>query len=360
MSNDEKDYKILFDILGKLLRELEDFMDVFENIKNGKYNYILATNLDYIKKEIESGNISSKDRVMTKLSISYAGNNAKYLLRRIQLLKNIMVFKTYLEEKIEHEKTNLSYNENDNVRFLSNSVFINHSYYTYKQALELINKAEEFLKDGKIYLLLDFYLKNDVLIDELDEREKNIFGSQHHQEAHDIINMPDDELGIIVIDDSKEGKKVVAGTKKDILLSDVLEVPFPKDIDKPGFDYGPHGDYYSEPHKITKTFIDTDLTVTHKKMIEEERKKRLMAKSRRGKDELGFIKGLVVSRNELIDNGFNPDELGWKPLKVREKKQRIFKLYKDMYIYEYTLPSIVRMTVDTKKDIQESKLKNRL
>ena len=303
-------YKLM--CISKDLNELLDMKKRLNEILNGKYDYIIDADIDAIKSDIESGKLPE--------------NNA--------------LSKLYDENKIFLKAESLSSEQ-----------------LTYKQALELLDFAQKVINDKRIYLLLDFYLKNESLVYDLLKRQDAIVRSEENAEAHNIISMRDDEIGIIIIDDSQKGRKVVAGTRKDIILSNFLGVPFPKDIDKPGFDYGPHNDFYSEPHKITKTFYNKNLTETHLKMIEEEKKKREKAKKVVMRNDMGFINGLVISRSELTSNGFDPQDLGWKPLKVRSEKTGLFKLCKDKYRFEYTMGEIVKMVIDINKQINDGKLK---
>ena len=92
-------------------------------------------------------------------------------------------------------------------------------------------------------------------------------------------------------------------------------------------------------------------------MIEEEKKKREKAKKVVMRNDMGFINGLVISRSELTSNGFDPQDLGRKPLKVRSEKTGLFKLCKDKYRFEYTMGEIVKMVIDINKQINDGKLK---
>lgn len=320
-----------------------------EEVLSGKYDYIINSDIEEIKNVIEAGNLPKED-ALSKLNLFHK----EQLLYTVILLKKILAYDVDVNKKIEEEKTNMTYSKND--VFVKAEKFFSREI-TYSQALELIDLAKKVINDKRIYLLLDFYLKNEELVRDLLKRQDAIMETEKNKEAYNMISMIDNEFGIIVIDDSETGRKVVAGTRKDIILSNFLGVPFPKDIDKPGFDYGPHNDFYSEPHKITKTFYSDNLTETQLKMIEEEKKKREKAKKIVTYDDMGFINGLVISRSELTSNGFDPQALGWKPLKVKSAKTGIFKLCRDKYRYKCSMGEIVKMAIDINKQIMEGKSK---
>ena len=335
--------------ISKSLNELLNRKKRLEEILSGQYDYIIDTDMDSIKNAIESGKLP-ENNALSKLHVFFKDQ----LLYNITLLKRIISYAKDINSEIEKEKTNMTYDEN---KIFLKAESLSSEQLTYKQALELLDFAQKEINDKRIYLLLDFYLKNESLVYDLLKRQDAIISSEGNAEAHNIISMNDDEIGIIIIDDSQKGRKVVAGTRKDIILSNFLGLPFPKDIDKPGFDYGPHNDFYSEPHKITKTFYNKNLTENHLKMIEEEKKKREKAKKVVMRNDMGFINGLVISRLELTSNGFDPQDLGRKPLKVRSEKTGLFKLCKDKYRFEYTMGEIVKMVIDINKQINDGKLK---
>lgn len=335
--------------LKNLLRHLNAFSYYIEDVDkilNGEYDFILKTNLNYIKNDIESGIISKTDNLSELKELS-----TYRLFRLVDMVDNIIEKSKYLFDAIEEKKTNLTYNEDDFITTLSSAIS---SDFKYVDALRLIEKAKKISKDKRLYLIFDFYIKNESMIKELIERQENIALSDENIKAHDIISSEDNEIGIIVIDDSRDGRKIVAGTKKDIELSNLLGVPFPKDIDKPGYDYGDHKEFYSEPHRITKTFYNTDLSNTHLKMIEDEKIRRIKAKKYVNDNELGFIKGLVVTKSELAINGFDPYALGWKSLKFSKKKNSVFKLCKSEYRY-CDLSYVIGRTIDISKHIMTSK-----
>ena len=95
------------------------------------------------------------------------------------------------------------------------------------------------------------------------------------------------------------------------------------------------------------------------KKIEKENKKREKAKKVVMRNDMGFINGLVISRLELTSNGFDPQDLGWKPLKVRSEKTGLFKLCKDKYKYKYTMEEIIKMVINIKKQINDGKKKKK-
>ena len=324
--------------LKNLLRHLNAFSYYIEDVDkilNGEYDFILKTNLNYIKNDIESGIISKTDNLSELKELS-----TYRLFRLVDMVDKIVSTAYYMYRY-----------EDDFITTLSSAIS---SDFKYVDALRLIEKAKKISKDKRLYLIFDFYIKNESMIKELIERQENIALSDENIKAHDIISSEDNEIGIIVIDDSRDGRKIVAGTKKDIELSNLLGVPFPKYIDKPGYDYGDHKEFYSEPHRITKTFYNTDLSNTHLKMIEDEKIRRIKAKKYVNDNELGFIKGLVVTKSELAINGFDPNALGWKSLKFSKKKNSVFKLCKSEYRY-CDLSYVIGRTIDISKHIMTSK-----
>lgn len=342
--------------LGDLFYELKGYIKKLNDIKAGKYDYILNCDIDAIRKQIESGKVFSNDSVVLKLSINDIGNDTVFLVKAIKIIRQILVKKDALYKKINEQKKIFKYNPEEEAEDIK-TVYDKHEKYTYKQAIEIIENVEKICMDGRIFQLLDFYRKNSNLIKELWDREKKILASKDHEAAHDVIKSEDDEVGIIVINDSQKGVRVVAGTRKEMELSNILDVPYPKDIDKPEFD---NTYFHSDAHKIEKRFIPAnspELTPEHIQMIKAEIERKKKLKHIRMKDELGYINGLVVSRNELLDNGLDPKKLGWKSLRVKRKKENMFKIYKEANVFGYPVSAMLQDYIADIKDISGSRRK---
>ena len=154
------------------------------------------------------------------------------------------------------------------------------------------------------------------------------------QELLDVLCKRDSDIGVIKVVKDYDGitTSVVAGTRQDMEISDLIGKPFPSDCDEPGYDYGPHGDYYHSPLKVTKEFYDMGVTPKHARMIATERGSRVVLKCKSLVAEEGYILShnyaLIISKSDLISFGIDPKKVGWKPLRISVQPTSLFETCK--------------------------------
>ena len=351
--------------IGFRERSRKNWYEKLKDLKTGKYDYIFTTNIDKLINDIEKGRPDTRIREMFKESFfEYKEDYAEDIFRVILRLKELLSYED------EFLKNSFIYEKDKEMEEPTNT--FSGIRYTYGEAMEIFKLAHEILDDGRIYLLLDFYLQNGKIIEELVEREDAIRETAKNRQAFDVINGDEYEIGIITIKE-KFGEirdRHEIGTKKELLLSEILGIPFPKDIDEPGYDYGNHGEQYMPPHVIRKTFR-APINEREVKSIDLEMQKRRLMKSKIKKETMGYIKGLVISDIDLLNNGLSLTNLRWKPLKVEKTQRRKFKLYKsiegdlknalkyDYVVYppEYDRRPFYRALKETAKSIEEERKK---
>ena len=312
-------------------------------LDEGIYDYLLNINTREIIKRFNSGDYSILDSDECSLFVN-TKISSNQIVSVILSLKNLLKYKNDFLRLVEEKKTNMTYNHDEYIDTAYRRYYDRYeTKITYANIEKAFEIAERIMSNDKIYRILNFLLKNEALIPQLQERQKlfdlllnNVDGTKSLLE---LIQTNDNDIGIITVDSSDNGRKVVVGTKKDMAISDILGYPFEANKDEPGYDYGPYGDYWMPPKKVVKTFYGDGETATHKKMIEEERQRRSTL-SRYGGNECGYImnKGvaLLITRSELIKNGIDPARVGWKPLALKPEVRTIFskELPKQMSIRE--------------------------
>lgn len=323
-----------------------------EKILSGNYDYILNLDVDILKKNIESGKMLGDSKTVDKFLIANEPDLAYYIFKLIMKSKEVLNYTSLLSSP-DYE----NYKKTGNFPTLSTR--------REKEDIENVFLAEQISKNETIYKLLDFYMENEETLKELSKLEQVLYedninrytfkNDAFNQEAHNLIkqNSADDlEVGIIEINDSKNGIIRVAGTRKDIALSNMLGCPFPKDVDDIEHRNVYIGEWEDVQQSVSKKFYsasDSSLTAEDIEKINNEIKRREATRNNRSNDEYGYISTsvlvnntmvdsyLVVSKNELIDNGFVPEELEWKSLRmdntkkvVNNKKKLVdfFKRYK--------------------------------
>ena len=161
---------------------------------------------------------------------------------------------------------------------------------------------------------------------------------ERSEEFARILHSTDEELGIIVYTNGaiyknqwcqkKDPTKVVAGTKQDILLSELIETPFARDCHKV-FNKGMFEEYLLI---ISKEFYDTPVTPLHFELLCREREKRDRLKEETS-DEMGYIMtkdaAVIISRKELTSRGLDLKILKWKPIKLTIKPKTFKEVFNE-------------------------------
>ncbi|MBQ4032282.1 MAG: hypothetical protein II625_11055 [Bacilli bacterium] len=298
-------------------------------ITEEEFQTIATMDIATIVKEYNKGNVDVLNRPDVQIFMN-STITIRELIFYMKECQNLLAYKKDILDLIERQKSEFRYDPN--TRFFKGDSYGYYSKVTYQQVLEAIEIAEKTLNGKEFYLLLKALLKFESIRPELKERKEVLTAVQKPDERRDllqeIIDRADPNMGIIQISEYKKGDRFVAGTKKDMAISEIIGVPYPADADKEGYDYGPHGDYYMPPCKVEKTFHQPE-TKTHFEMIRTEVQKRkdaLFAAT----DEQGYIYkngvALLITSRELAECGVDPVSVGWKPIKVTPKHQSILSL----------------------------------
>ncbi len=319
---------------------------ILDKLRNGEYQFVFNLDMKSIIKRFNKGDYSVLDSEDIDMFIR-TGSQARVLVNYVISLRRLLSYKKDFYFEVLRKKTAMTYNPSD--------IYAHVNYYcpvdvTYGQVENGIKMAEGLLKDKRIYQILNFYLKYESIIKELEERKNAVASMDHTSETKseffELLKVKDDDIGIVRVEDNEKGVKIFAGTRRDMRMSDLIGKPYLADRDEPGYDYGPHGDYYMPPKKTTKTFHKEDLTPVHMTMIKAEKIKRsrlALVKS----EELGYIKGkhgiIVITKKELAEAGICPDEVGWKSLRLETKPKRIYGVIDTSRDYVPTPKQVIGM-----------------
>ncbi len=315
-----------------------------QELLEGRYDTILSLDFPTILEKYNRGRFEVLDQkdVLEFINSSVTAQDVIFLINKCRAL---VAYKEEALASIEALKSRFEYDPN--ARIVTD---IRYMCATYQDLLNALEKAETILNSKKTYVLLKVLMKYECVRYELRERKSFLKALFQNDERRDklveLIGHRDLDVGIIQIVDSEKGKSIVAGTKTDMAISDMLGVPFKADADKEGYEYGPHGDFYMPPYKCEKTF-HTPETDTHRRMIKDELYKRSYLYSST-EDENGYIFkngiALAISKRELSKNGIDPKAIGWKPLKVTAKTLSSLDL-RDEYGNKLSIREQIRMKI---------------
>ncbi len=297
-----------------------------KKLENNEFDKIISLDMEDIVKKYNDGlTMVLEDEDLQEFLAD--SSSAYFMVQELTELRRLLSYKAALLEDIRKQKDKMTYSPDDafvEASYIRNSVVTYSEVLTYAEVLRVFELAERILSDKKTYQILNFYLKNESLKGDIKDRqlvEKCIIvpSETRSKILGALIFDIDYEVGIIKVNDTQEGVSVHAGTKKDMELSEIIGLPFESDMDCKGYSFGPHGDYYREPRKVEKSFHTENLTPLHKRMIIQEKAKRLLQRLT-AKDEEGFIiygdEAMKVSYKFLCDAGIDPKSIGWKPLNL--------------------------------------------
>ncbi len=309
---EDKRKSIALSVYANRLMIKTDTLKVFEE----QYYPLIDLDLQSMIRQFNNGDYSVLNNDTIQLFLDNSPS-PDLILNTILYFQSLIALKSDFMAIVEGLKDRLVYNPNE--LFYSIEGF----NITYQDVFNSIDLAERVLKDGRIYRLLNFSLKFDSLKKQIKERlfvlKTNSIPNNTRDKFFEVLKTKDDHIGIIKIDDSKNGVSIDVGTKKDMIISDLIGRPFIADCDVEGYDYGPYGDWYMPPRKIVKTFCGEGETSLHHRMISQEQQRRsnLMFDS---SDEMGYILAedatMLISKRDLIDSGIDPSRVGWKPIKL--------------------------------------------
>lgn len=317
-------------IIAKKVRQSK-----IDSIINGNYDFLL--NMDMVS-IIEKFNSGQYDVINSEDIDKFLSLNIKPidLINCILYAKSLLQYKETFRQDVISQQDGMTYNPK---RIYHIRGGYSSTDFTYSQLEETFEQAEELLSEGKVYAILRFLLKYESLITDI-SNIKRLFKTmkdnpERIEELYRVLNQYDPNVGIIkIVENGSVTVKV--GTKHDMEISDLIGMPYPADCDEPGYDYGPHGDYYHGPHKVTKQFFEGGTTPNHRKMIEEEKRSRIRL-SQTTTEQEGFIVSngyaIIIANTELTKLGINPQSVGWRPLRLTVKPSSLFETCKN---YEST------------------------
>lgn len=350
-------YEKMATAIAKILR-LEQIMDT---ILRGDYNDQLDLNISFIIDNITNefnnnlSNLPVCEKFINEDNVTSFVDDSNIIFRTLRLsnleslmdsCRKMLHEKAILLEDIQQQKELMIFSE-DNLAYS----FYGENY-TYAEVLSLCSKVENFMSCKNLKRTHDFLLKySNLYFDfcrQINDRKK-IIGSfvkaTDFQEFMSILKDDNHEVGIIRVEERKNGKNevyVVAGTRKEMKLSDLIGVPFPADIDREGYYYGHYDDFYEYPYVIKKTFFEKGMTEKHEKMIAQKEKRNSQLLLNKCSGTMGYLyvdvnddiveshnelkvheihdsiplryHYILISDKELIEYGINPEEVNWKPL----------------------------------------------
>lgn len=306
--------------------------DVLSKFLNGDFDKLLSVDMSSIIERFNNGDLSALNDEQIELFLGSVIEPYDVLYLIINL-KDLLALRNTFAIDVLKEKDAMTFNP-ENVysvteRYRRQSV-------TYQQVIDAIHTADKVLSNSRIYQLLNFCLKYEPLIGEIQQRKNVIASRDIPSEDKDkflaLLKNKDTNIGIVRVADSQDGISIHAGTRKDMAISDIIGKPFARDVDTPGYDYGPHGDYYMPPRKVVKTFHEDGYTALHQRMVRDEKIKRARL-SLSDPNEVGYIYNgqfsIIITKGELIQAGIDPVAVGWKPMKLEVKPIKISSISKN-------------------------------
>ncbi len=321
----------------------------------GCYDYLLSIDMESIIKKFNSGDYSVLDSEEIEKFLN-TDISAIELISSVLKAKSLLQYKNDFYSEVERLQDGMVYNPKD--VYYTDQYSYNRGTLTYFQTDLAFRLAERIVSNNRTYALLKFLLTYESLVSHLRTR-KHLFETMKKnptgiEQLHNVLDQYDTEVGIIKIVEDGE-VSIGVGTRHDMEISDLIGKPFPADCDEPGYEYGPYGDRYHDPHKVEKEFYENGTTQNHAKMIEQEKLYRSKL-SQSTRDEDGFIiagrRAIIISSLELTKLGIDPKSVGWTPLRLIVQPESLFKLCKK---HESTRYLSFGTKVQLKKDIILSK-----
>lgn len=325
------------------------------NVFTGGYNYLLDIDVESIIQKFNSGNYSVLDSVEADFLLDI-DITAIELVTCILNAKSLLQNKNDFYSEVEKLQDGMVYNPES--IYYTDRYSYGRGTLTYERVDSMFRLAEGFVSSKRTYALLKFLLTYESLIPQLRTRKQLLETMKNNpdgiEQLHSTLDKYDKDVGIVkIVEDGNVS--IGVGTRHDMEISDLIGKPFPADCDEPGYDYGPHGDWHHEPHKVEKEFYQHGTTPNHARMIEQERLHRSRL-SQSTRDEDGFImaggRGIIISSLELTRLGIDPQSVGWTPLRLTVQPESLFKLCKK---HESTKYLSFGTKVQLKKDIILSK-----
>ena len=296
----------------------------------GRFDYLLNLDFENIIERFNQGdyNVLFEENVMKFMDEALSSEK---LLSLIVYAKSLMEWKDVFYQDVTAQKDGMIY-DSKKVYSYDRSFFSRN--YTYRRIDDTFVLVEKFLSDRRVYALLRCLLRYESLKEEMKVRRTLLRTMKEHPEKvskiDDTLNNYDSNVGIVKIVVNEDGREKIAvrvGTKHDMRISDLLDIPFPADVDIDGDPYG-----YNPSIKITKEFFENGTTPNHILMIEKEKRRRAKLRNQHTTSINGFIisngYAIIISNTELLEYGIDPDMVGWYPLQLVKRPKNLFREYK--------------------------------
>ncbi len=249
---------------------------IVEGILSGKQLEILNIDMRNVVERFNHGdyNVLKSEEVDTFLNMIFEPDE---LLKSIIRAKEMLTVKNKVLEIIEEEKKGPDYNPDERRVYRFGFTYYNRSY---RDIINSFDRAEAFINNDNTYRMLKYCLKYYELSYQIKKIKKmfDVLANNPEKSAKllETIKKGNTKIGLIKIDDSKNGIDIRTGTETEVNLSN--DILMGTDIDDKGF------------------ILFKDYAV-------------------------------IITKQELLEAGVNPKKVGWQPLSLKIIPVRLGKLY---------------------------------
>jgi len=282
--------------------------DIYRKIMLSYYDNLISVDLGEIIKKYNNGDYSVLDnqrvdwfmKLSSKLEI-----NPDSLIKELCAAMTLHKYKALINMTIHFYNRKGNYNERK----------ILYGNLTCGDIIKALDIAEDIVNSRKVYEVLSYLLRNSNLYGQIKER-KQFFAyvkdnPDDMKKFLDAVKNKKTDIRCIRMDNSRYSRKDV-GTEAEIALSELIDSPFLKD-----------GLYFQGMISSEEYIEGNEPSSDEQKRIKEEQFKRNRMEFDSDSDEAGFILkdnfGIQITRRELINLGFNPDRIGWKPIRIERR-----------------------------------------
>lgn len=237
----------------------------------------------------------------------------KDVLKAIVKAGEILGYKEMFDSIVESKKRNSSFDASERIVVNDLGYKIDLSY---GQIIHSLKGIQDFYDNMEVYRFLRYCLKYYSLKEKIERRKRLYECENMYQDKsaklYSIINGVQRKMGIIRVANSYLGTTEYAGTQAEMEFSNLLGVPYSRDVRYMLID--------AKRHTVKKTFISKPSTRSQKEKIIKARLSRLAKRFYHYIDDPGFVLagdyGIEVSERELLDGGIEPAKVGWEPLEL--------------------------------------------
>ena len=282
--------------------------EIYRKIMLSYYDNLISVDLGEIIKKYNNGDYSVLDnqrvdwfmKLSSKLEI-----NPDSLIKELCAAMTLHKYKALINMTIHFYNRKGNYNERK----------ILYGNLTCGDIIKALDIAEDIVNSRKVYEVLSYLLRNSNLYGQIKER-KQFFAyvkdnPDDMKKFLDAVKNKKTDIRCIRMDNSRYSRKDV-GTEAEIALSELIDSPFLKD-----------GLYFQGMISSEEYIEGNEPSSDEQKRIREEQFKRNRMEFDSDSDEAGFILkdnfGIQITRRELINLGFNPYRIGWKPIRIERR-----------------------------------------